>query len=469
MNHILSKYFTTKAFSLYLLLLAICSIQFYNKVLPYQWIAFGICEVFLFYYFVNVFSKNWNNLSEKFFLKKLTITALLIRLIYVFASYYFYIWLNGTPFEFDSADAMGYHGEALWILNLIEADQLSKYWIYIKGNFSDLGYVSYLSVIYYFFGKSVLLVRIIKVFISTYSCLLIYKITKRHFGDSAARLAGISSVLLPNFIYYCGLHLKEVEMTFLLLLFFERAEYLITFNRFTLTTVIVFLVSAASLFFFRTFLGLIAITSFVTVFLTSSNITTNLDLSRKILITLFISVLSIITLRSAIGREIDSLLADNIDNQSKSMQARAQRNDGNKLATYGSSTIFAPVMFIGPLPTLVNIETQKNQMLMNGGYFVRNSFAFFVFVALYLMFKRKIIKKHLLLLLVLIGYLSVLAFSKFAISERFHFPILPFIMILSAFGISETTHSIKKYYIPYLILVFILIIGWNFFKLAGRE
>lgn len=451
------------------MLLVVCSIQFNNKVLPYQWLAFGICEVFLFYYFVNVYSKNWNILSEKLFLKKLTITALLIRLIYVFASYFFYIWVNGTPFEFDSADAFGYHNEALWILELIEVDQLSQYWTYIKGNFSDLGYVSYLSVIYYFFGKSILLVRIIKVVISTYSCILIYKITKRHFGDSAAKLAGISSALLPNFIYYCGLHLKEVEMTFLLLLFFERAEYVIAFNRTTLTTIILFLATAVSLFFFRTFLGLIAIVSFITVFFTSSNINTNLDLSRKILITLLISALSIITLRSAIGREIDNLIADNTNNQSISMQARAQRNAGNKLAIYGSATIFAPVMLIGPLPTLVNIETQTNQMLMNGGYFVRNSYVFFVFVALYIMIKRKVVKKHLFLLLVLIGYLSVLAFSKFAISERFHFPILPFIMILSAFGIDETTDSIKKYYIPYLILVFILIVGWNFFKLAGRE
>ncbi|MGC3978985.1 MAG: hypothetical protein QM751_12645 [Paludibacteraceae bacterium] len=67
-----------------------------------------------------------------------------------------------------------------------------------------------------------------------------------------------------------------------------------------------------------------------------------------------------------------------------------------------------------------------------------------------------------------IGYLIVLALSAFAQSERFHQPALPFILILSAYGVSEITRKTKKYFTWWLMLIFVAIVGWSWFKLAGR-
>ena len=66
------------------------------------------------------------------------------------------------------------------------------------------------------------------------------------------------------------------------------------------------------------------------------------------------------------------------------------------------------------------------------------------------------------------GYLVVIAMSSFAHSERFHLPALPFALILAAYGISEFKNKDKLYFNLWLVLIFVAMVGWNWFKLAGR-
>jgi hypothetical protein len=47
-------------------------------------------------------------------------------------------------------------------------------------------------------------------------------------------------------------------------------------------------------------------------------------------------------------------------------------------------------------------------------------------------------------------------------------PVLPVLLILAAYGYTHLRKTNRKYYIPYLIFVVLLIIGWNWFKLSGR-
>jgi hypothetical protein len=87
---------------------------------------------------------------------------------------------------------------------------------------------------------------------------------------------------------------------------------------------------------------------------------------------------------------------------------------------------------LGPLPTLVNIDTQKNQMLLNGSYFIRNILAFFFFLSLFVLYRQKKLGESSLLISFIFSYLAILGLSTFAISERFHLPVFPFIIILAA-------------------------------------
>jgi hypothetical protein len=189
--------------------------------------------------------------------------------------------------------------------------------------------------------------------------------------------------------------------------------------------------------------------------------------TKRIITSVWTLVMIWVFFSARIQYEVNYLL-ENIDTQDQNMRYRAEREGGNRLAEYGSVFVFVPFMFVAPFPTLVNISTQEQQMLLSGGYYVRNIYAFFVILALIILYKRKLLRKHVLLITFTFAYLAILARSSYALSERFHMPVVPFLIILSAYGITQINLKNKKYYVPYLIFIAIVIIGWNWFKLAGR-
>ena len=46
--------------------------------------------------------------------------------------------------------------------------------------------------------------------------------------------------------------------------------------------------------------------------------------------------------------------------------------------------------------------------------------------------------------------------------------LVPFLLILAAHGISQFTNKDKRAFSIYMVLLFVALIGWNWFKLAGR-
>jgi hypothetical protein len=101
--------------------------------------------------------------------------------------------------------------------------------------------------------------ELIKAFISAYTCVLLYRLSQRTFGEDTARIIGIMSALMLNLIIYCGYHLKETEMIFLEVAFLERADYLFRSHKSTFWNIFLPSILAISMFFFRTVLGTVAI------------------------------------------------------------------------------------------------------------------------------------------------------------------------------------------------------------------
>ncbi|MCK5098360.1 MAG: hypothetical protein KAR45_09665, partial [Desulfobacteraceae bacterium] len=301
--------------------------------------------------------------------------------------------------------------------------------------------------------------------IGAWSAILIYKIAQRSFGEQVGRIAGIMAMLLPNFIYYTGIHLNEPLMVFLLLAFIERTDYLLRGNRVTVYNLILIGLLGASLFFFRTVLGLSAVFALFSALILSKRL--KINWLNRMMITAWFLIVVWLFLSARIQSEI-SYYYEGQDLQEGNMQFRAAKVGGNTLATYGTTAVFLPFMFTVPFPTLVNIEIQQQQMMLSGAYFVRNIYAFFVILALYLLYKRKMLRDHILILSFTFAYLFILAKSSFAISERFHLPMVPFLLILAAFGITQINTKNKKLFLPYVIIIIIMVIGWNWFKLAGR-
>lgn len=461
------KYFSKKGIAVFLALTFFLLVLFIQRIVPVQWIFFNLVEVFVFFWFSSTLSARWSKVPTAIFARKLFQTSFFIRLIWILFSYLFYTWMTGKPFEFNAGDSAGYHGEGVWLAGLLKAHQWDVYLAYIGKNYSDMGYPTYLGILYYFFGDGVLLPRLIKALLGSLTCLFVYKIARNNFEESTGRMAGIMAMLVPNLIYYTGLHLKETEMVYLVVCFVYLADQVIRARRIQLNRLLLLGALGLLLFYFRTVLAASLIGSVaLAALLTSERVSA---INRRSGLILLLMVGGFFLASTQIGKNMNEYLKASDKNLTTQMDNFATRKDANKLATYGSKGVFLPFMLIVPLPTLVYIADQPNAMMLAGAYFTRNIYAFFVFIALITLYKREQLREHVLLLAVIFTYIFVLASSGFALSERFHLPLIPFLLILAAYGVSQMNPKNKKYYVPYLVFIFLLVIGWNWFKVAGRS
>jgi 4-amino-4-deoxy-L-arabinose transferase-like glycosyltransferase len=460
------KYFTNKAIILYLAILILVNVVFFANLLSPVWWIFGLVEVVTFFYFSNRLTRKWSVYSERLFSKKLFVSSLVIRLVWVVFSYFFYQAMTGQPFEFSSADALNYHNRAEWIVGLVQNRYFQPYYDFVGEGYADAGYPTYLSVIYFLTGNSIIIARIIKALIGAYTAVLVYKLAGRGFGDQVGRMAGIFMMLMPNMILYCGLHLKEVEMVFLTVAFVERADFVIRSKKLSFINLLLPLLLAGAMFMFRTVLGATALFAFLTALMLSSN--ELVGWGRRMMLTGWVVLVIAYLAGGRIATEIEEVWEARKVTQTSSLQWRAEREGGNKFSTSASAAVFAPLIFVIPFPTMVSTPGQENQQLINGGNYDKNILAFFVLFALLLAIRSGKWREYVLIGTFLIGYLVIMAMSSFAQSERFHQPAMPFLLIFAAYGVSEVTNKTKKYFTWYMVFIFVAILGWSWFKLAGR-
>ena len=467
------KYFTNRAIALYFIALAAVSLMFIRHVMPLQFMLFGVVAVVGFFYFSNILTVRWREVSGKTYIKNIFLTALVTRAVYVVFMYHYYIITTGYAFESGFADSGHYHWVA-WYLSTIAGfanvwEALTDRWV-----ISDTGYVLILTYFYkiFWWGDGfipyhgafvILLVRLMQALVSAYMCVLIYKLAKRNFGEGIARIAGIFAMLMPHFFYYSGVHLKETIMIFLTVFFVERTDHLLRSKKYNFINVVVPVVLAGSLFTFRNILGATALIAFLTaIVFTPSKI---VGWGKRILVGVWVVAVIIFFIGGRIAAEVEGFWELRDTAQQASMEHRAVR--GNEFARYGTIAIFAPMIFVAPFPTLVDTD-QDNIKIMNGSNFVKNITSFFTMLGIFLLFYRKKWRDHVLIISFLCGYLAVVAMSPFAISERYHLPSLPFALIMASYGISQMKNQWKKYFNWWTMFIFVVLIGWSWFKLAGR-
>ena len=428
-----------------------------------MWWPFGLIEVIGFFYYSNKLTNKWQIIRVDKFVKKVFMTALIIRLVWVFFSFGFFIVAAGSQFGFGAADSTTYHAVAVALSDLGFDEYERVFW---GMDISDRGYGTYLGILYMIFNNSFLIPHIIKAVLSAFTCVLIYKLTSRTFSDQVGRMAAIFCMLMPNMIFYSGFHLKETEMVFLVVAYIERADFIIRSKKYNFINIAIPLILAGSLFFLRTVLGATAIFALFTTLVFSSNKV--LGMGRRTVLIVWAIVAAGYFMGGKVLTEIEQVWDSRSKNQESSMEWRANRKGGNQFAKYAGGAVFAPLIVVIPFPTIVNTPNQENQQMINGGNYIKNIMAFFALFALLWIVKNKKWRDYLLIITFTFSYLIVIAMSAFAQSERFHQPTLPFVMILSAFGVSLVTNSTKKYYMFWLMFIFVAIIGWSWFKLAGR-
>lgn len=458
------KYFSSRAIICYFVTLVITSALFISRPLPFQFMLFGIVAVCVFFAFAHRATIEWQHLPSRVFVKQLFYTALAIRAVYVIFIYFYYIEMTGQPFMFHSGDEQFYHYMGtVWHDRGFSAMRLE-----VKNavGLSDSGYCWWLGFEYLLLGTHVLPARLVKCAINAYSCVLVYNLAKRNFGETTARVAAVFCMLMPNMWYYCGITLKETEMTFLVLLFVERADKMIRSPKVKVVDVIFPVLSILAMFTMRTPLALVmALSLAIALAFTTGK---QLQTWKKVLLGVVFAVWMLTTVGVEIVQETQSLWEQRVENQSIGYEARSKSEGGNAFAKRITGVMAAPMIFTIPFSSMVYVEGQENQMMMNGANFVKNVTSGLTIFALALLLISGEWRKHVLPLALMGGYLVVIAFSNFAHSERFHFPVLALELLFAAYGVSQLQNKHKRWFVLWLVFVCVVNVFWAWFKLAGR-
>lgn len=456
------KYLSDRAVIIYLTSLVAISLIFGDYAMSLVFMVIGVVFVLLFFYGAGFFGKKWLYVKPTAFASNLFWIALFLRILWVLFSYVFYTEQTGIPFEWNAADAYVYHDDAAWLATC-DWQVISSYLFQRKLGVSDAGYLLYLSGLYRIIGPNILMARIVKAIIGSWTCVLVYKLSSRTFGEDTGRMAAVFCMLMPNLIYYCGLHLKETEMDFLVVAFLERTDSLVRRTKYDFLSVAVPICLAFSLFFFRTVLGVVALLSFITVIVFSSN---RIVTRRKKTVLVIWGALALSSLTGGtIMTEIEEYWNLRVVNEDK--KRSEQVASGMKWAKYATGTVMAPLIFSVPFSTMVDTG-QNNQMVLHGGNYVKTFMSVFVFMAFYFSIKNGRWRDFILIGVFCIGYLIVIAFSGYANSERFHMPALPCVLMMVAYGVSQFNIRALKFFYYWAFMVFFMDFAWAIFKLGGR-
>ena len=444
--------------------LAIISVVFMRYAMSLGFIALGCLWVFSFFLLVANCTKEWRRIPEKLYVRYIFLIALSLRVVWVIASYYFYMDVNGNPFEFSAGDSMEYHLDSEWLSN----SPWSVTWDYLFGGYrgySDSGYPLYLTFVYKIFGSGIIIPRLINALLSSWACVLIYRMSSRTFGEEVGRMAGIMMVFMPNLIIYCGYHLKETVMLFLEVACLERIDYLVRKHQYSFVDFILPVLLTLSLFFFRTVLGAAAVFAFASAVLFSSAPSMKKRGKRVAMISW--GVLALLVLGGGtIATEIEGYWEARDENVASKRYQQTVR--GNQWAQYATGAVMAPMITTLPFATMVNVSEQYGQQEKSGGNYVRNFMGFFAILAIFEALRRKEWRNFVLIGAFVVAYLGVVAMSGYSNSERFLLPGLPGLIMMWAYGVSVLRDKTYQLLTPWCLVVLAMEVGWAYFKLGSR-
>ena len=458
------KQIAQRAILVYIVSLILVSVLFVSHVMSFGFIALGCVWVFSFFLLVGQCSKEWRAIPEKRYVENIFLVALSLRSVWVVFSYYYYIETTGVPFEFSAGDSLAYHLDAEWLAGTSWAETWNYLFASFRG-YSDGGFPLYLTVLYRIFGSGIILPRLFNAVLSSWACVLVYRMSSRTFGEEVGRMAGIMMVFMPNLIIYCGYHLKETVMLFLEVACLERMDFAVRNHRFSLIDFILPVLLALSLFFFRTVLGAASVFAFASAVLLSSAPSMKKNGKRVALIGW--GVLALLVLGGGtIATEIEGYWEARDENVVNKRYQQTVR--GNQWAKYATGAVMAPMITVLPFATMVDVDEQYGQQEKSGGNYVRNFMGFFVFLAIFEAIRRKQWRNYVLIGAFVAAYLGVIATSGYSNSERFLLPGLPGLIMMWAYGVSVLREKTYKYMTPWCLLVVAMEVGWAYFKLGSR-
>lgn len=451
---------------IYLFALLVISIAFHEHALQLKWMLWGIGEVLFFFILTSVFYPRWKTKDTKRLKWTLFLVAFGIRAVYAFVMLYYYYWETGIAFEYNTADAIGYHRMGVLISRGFSEGhtlQVLRYLSHSTMGFSDQGYILWLAVLYSIFGRSWLVPRLFKALMSAYMCVVVYKLGSRTMGERTGRLAGTMCVFVPILIQICGLHTKEMELIFLATLALERMDYLVRLKKYTVWNILCPILLTGLTFGFRTITGMCLIFAFLVFVVLSPN--DLVDKRSRILTIICVVAVFFVFLFSPAGHEMKNVYR--LKFTDLTYQSEKYESLGMKHSQLANSWLMAPGAFVLPLSPMVEESPDHNKMI-HGSTYVTNFLAFFAMLAIAVAIRQRQLRNFSLIGAYELSYLAIIMFSFAANSERYHEPAIPILLLMAAYAMTHLRHKDLKLFYVYCGLLLVALFLWNWLKLSAR-
>ena len=445
---------------------------FFNEfIMPLHWLLTGAITLIILFVGFYRFNLKWKNTESKVFLKYIFRLSLVINVISVGFVYLICYLYDGTFFEPRAADSVIYHEHGVDLANNFRKNDynVSKY---LSGNdYSDFGYNVFLGIIYYIFGAYTIVARLFNVVFFALSVKAIFSLTEIIYDTKTAKTASLITAFSPFLLFFIGVNLKETIMIFSLISATLYSVKILLKHENSFKNYALLIFSMMILFFFRTVLGMVFLSSFLVFYYL------NLSIKKKIykilaLIGLLFSLTFVIYYLDSIG--ITQKVIETFD-QSETQTDAELADKVSKGGSGGLSikkALVVPLLFISvltaPFSTLVFLDEQVESVWLYPGAMMKNILVFYAFFGIWFSFKH-LLKRSSLILFILVGYLIVMAVSAQSTSIRYQLVVLPFINIFIAYGMNNLKTNRKSSWYIYLCLMFFAIFAWNYFKLSIRN
>lgn len=440
--------------------------------MPWYWILLGLVEVFGFFYFSNFFSKNWAQKRSRSFEKNMFWIVFCVRVVWIFLFYAITTMLWNTPWEQPigtNIDSYGCFQEGVWLAEMIRDGDISHYIKYATSagkDIADIGYPIFMALWNLITNDNILLSRLPNALFDAWTVILIYRLSKRNFGESVARMAAIFVFLMPTMFFFASTTMKESLMVMLEVWTLERGDFFLRQKSIKWKEGLTIIVFVLLMLLFRTVLSWVLALAFLCALTLSSG--RLMSRGKRWITALVISIAGIMMFLGGFFIQQTEELSLDYEQTTNNFEYRAHRKEGNILVENLDKAVFIPLIATVPFPTMIDISYQQAQQIQNGGFFIKNIMSFFCLLALVLMLLNKEWKQSVMIISFYLGYLAVLLLSSYAHSGRFHQPVVPLEMIFAAYGIAHFTKKYLKGFQLFLLFELVVCLGWNWFKLKGR-
>jgi 4-amino-4-deoxy-L-arabinose transferase-like glycosyltransferase len=439
--------------------------------MPVHWLVFGFFAVVISFGLFEYFNSRFSRVESKVIVKKLFKISLATNVFTVLLLYLLFRLYNGTEFEPEAADSLNYdeHGKVLSEMFRNGDFDIKKY-LY-DSDYSDYGYNVFLGIIYSIFGPYALVGRLANALIGALMVVTLYRATELLTDKNTAKTSALLLTFAPFSLFYVSVNMKEILMIYILL---QATYYLIKITKVSLSNKLDSVLLGfytILLFFFRTPLAMAFILSmFVYIYLGLQNKTSLYKLIS--VLSFIVSFAVILVFISKLG--LSSQISEIIDQSSGQYDAELNEKmkSGGRFGLSLDKAAIIPVIFISvlaaPFTTFTLVDNQDLIAWLLPGCLSKNILVFFALIGILNSIKHNF-RAHSLILGITVSYQLILAVSAVSTSGRYQLVTLPFLCFFMAIGIEKYHPKKTNLFLLYLFAMFLVIIGWNYFKLSIRQ